>query len=107
MSVTTVEGIGSTTKGLHPVQEKIANGHGSQCGFCTPGIVDVYSPAEQTYSDRRRGDTDIIRLTPKCWMELMSMCDKHALCSLKAHSMAICVDVLVTDRFLKRIRCGP
>jgi xanthine dehydrogenase/oxidase len=37
--VITVEGIGSTTKGLHPIQERIAKFHGSQCGFCTPGIV--------------------------------------------------------------------
>ena len=24
---------------LHPVQEAMAREHGSQCGFCTPGIV--------------------------------------------------------------------
>ncbi|ODM98964.1 Xanthine dehydrogenase/oxidase [Orchesella cincta] len=39
MSIVTVEGIGSVAKGLHPVQERIAKSHGSQCGFCTPGIV--------------------------------------------------------------------
>ena len=39
LSVTTVEGIGSTKTRLHPVQERIAKAHGSQCGFCTPGIV--------------------------------------------------------------------
>ncbi|XP_033106617.1 xanthine dehydrogenase/oxidase-like isoform X2 [Anneissia japonica] len=39
MAVTTVEGIGSLKAGLHPVQERIAKSHGSQCGFCTPGIV--------------------------------------------------------------------
>ncbi|XP_015749134.1 PREDICTED: xanthine dehydrogenase-like, partial [Acropora digitifera] len=39
MAVTTVEGIGSTKTALHPVQERIAKSHGSQCGFCTPGIV--------------------------------------------------------------------
>ena len=38
VAVTTVEGIGNTKK-LHPVQERIAKSHGSQCGFCTPGIV--------------------------------------------------------------------
>ena len=32
-------GIGSTRTRLHPVQERIAKFHGSQCGFCTPGIV--------------------------------------------------------------------
>ncbi|XP_070496875.1 xanthine dehydrogenase-like [Chironomus tepperi] len=39
MAVTTVEGIGSTRTRLHPVQERIAKAHGSQCGFCTPGFV--------------------------------------------------------------------
>nr|XP_057906870.1 xanthine dehydrogenase/oxidase [Doryrhamphus excisus] len=39
VAVTTVEGIGSVARQLHPVQERIAKAHGSQCGFCTPGIV--------------------------------------------------------------------
>ncbi|VDL72620.1 unnamed protein product [Nippostrongylus brasiliensis] len=39
-AVTTVEGIGSVlSKKLHPVQERLAITHGSQCGFCTPGFV--------------------------------------------------------------------
>jgi xanthine dehydrogenase/oxidase len=37
--VTTVEGIGGLRQGLHPVQKRLASLHGSQCGFCTPGIV--------------------------------------------------------------------
>ncbi|KAL1883938.1 hypothetical protein Daus18300_000046 [Diaporthe australafricana] len=36
--VITVEGIGNV-KSPHPAQERIARGNGSQCGFCTPGIV--------------------------------------------------------------------
>lgn len=36
--VITVEGIGNV-KNPHPAQERIAKGNGSQCGFCTPGIV--------------------------------------------------------------------
>ncbi|KAG7215692.1 hypothetical protein INR49_022049 [Caranx melampygus] len=36
-AVTTVEGVGSTRTRIHPVQERIAKAHGSQCGFCTPG----------------------------------------------------------------------
>lgn len=39
LAVTTVEGIGSVSTRIHPVQERIAKAHGSQCGFCTPGIV--------------------------------------------------------------------
>lgn len=36
--VITVEGIGNVDD-PHPAQERIALGSGSQCGFCTPGIV--------------------------------------------------------------------
>ncbi|KAK6189693.1 hypothetical protein SNE40_001693 [Patella caerulea] len=39
LAVTTTEGIGSLRTRLHPVQEQIAKHHGSQCGFCTPGMV--------------------------------------------------------------------
>eukprot|EP00045_Choanoeca_perplexa_P015367 m.192536 g.192536 ORF g.192536 m.192536 type:complete len:1321 (+) comp16963_c0_seq4:154-4116(+) len=39
LAVTTVEGIGSIETRLHPVQRAIADNFGSQCGFCTPGIV--------------------------------------------------------------------
>ena len=39
IAVTTVEGIGGMKQGLHPIQQRIASAHGSQCGFCTPGIV--------------------------------------------------------------------
>uniref|UniRef100_A0A4W2ECW0 aldehyde oxidase n=1 Tax=Bos indicus x Bos taurus TaxID=30522 RepID=A0A4W2ECW0_BOBOX len=38
-AVTTVEGVGSMKTRLHPVQERIAKSHGTQCGFCTPGMV--------------------------------------------------------------------
>lgn len=38
--VTTVEGVGSVAKSnLHPVQSRLAEMFGSQCGFCTPGII--------------------------------------------------------------------
>lgn len=30
--VTTVEGIGGLRQGMHPVQQRIATAHGSQCG---------------------------------------------------------------------------
>ncbi|KAI0525010.1 hypothetical protein KFK09_004400 [Dendrobium nobile] len=39
MHIITVEGLGSCQSGLHPVQEALAQAHGSQCGFCTPGFV--------------------------------------------------------------------
>ena len=36
--VITIEGIGNT-KNPHPAQQRVAMASGSQCGFCTPGIV--------------------------------------------------------------------
>ncbi len=35
----TVENLKSPSGKLHPVQESMVDLHGSQCGFCTPGIV--------------------------------------------------------------------
>ncbi|XP_005094236.3 indole-3-acetaldehyde oxidase, partial [Aplysia californica] len=37
--ISTVEGIGSQRDGFHPIQERIAEYNGTQCGYCTPGFV--------------------------------------------------------------------
>ncbi|NP_001280175.1 aldehyde oxidase-like [Anolis carolinensis] len=50
-AVTTVEGVGSTKSHIHPVQERIAKWHGSQCGFCTPGMVMSIYTLLQNYSE--------------------------------------------------------
>ncbi|VAI37750.1 unnamed protein product [Triticum turgidum subsp. durum] len=43
-SVTTSEGIGNTRHGYHPVQQRLAGFHASQCGFCTPGMcMSIFS----------------------------------------------------------------
>ena len=36
--IISVEGVGSSAN-LHPVQRTMAEGHGSQCGYCTPGFI--------------------------------------------------------------------
>ncbi|KAL2365164.1 hypothetical protein RJZ56_001884 [Blastomyces dermatitidis] len=47
--VITVEGLGSVDK-PHPLQERMGKLHGSQCGFCTPGIVmSLYSIIRNAY----------------------------------------------------------
>ncbi|XP_057359695.1 aldehyde oxidase 4-like isoform X2 [Manis pentadactyla] len=38
-AITTVEGVGSIKTRIHPVQERLAKCHGTQCGFCSPGMV--------------------------------------------------------------------
>ena len=50
-SITTVEGL--STGGLRPIQRAMADGHASQCGFCTPGFVMALWAAEKD----RQGDT--------------------------------------------------
>ena len=37
--VVTIEHLADTDGALHPVQQAMVDHHGSQCGFCTPGIV--------------------------------------------------------------------
>jgi len=39
-AVRTVEGMAAPDGTLHPVQQAMVDCHGSQCGFCTPGIVN-------------------------------------------------------------------
>ncbi|SNY90066.1 xanthine dehydrogenase small subunit [Cohaesibacter sp. ES.047] len=37
--IVTIEALKGEAEALHPVQQAMVDHHGSQCGFCTPGIV--------------------------------------------------------------------
>lgn len=51
--VITTEGLGSK-KAIHAVQSAIADGNGSQCGYCTPGwVMSMYSLLQKTPSPSR------------------------------------------------------
>lgn len=48
-SLITIEGLGTVSR-PHPLQERVAKMHGSQCGFCTPGIVmSLYALVRNSY----------------------------------------------------------
>ena len=63
-SVKTVESLKKADGTLHPVQKAMVDCHGSQCGFCTPGIVMSLvnlvqvspSPKRQEISDALSGN---------------------------------------------------
>nr|GLL32431.1 abscisic-aldehyde oxidase-like [Ipomoea trifida] len=43
-SVTTSEGFGNNKDGFHPIHQRFAGFHASQCGYCTPGMcVSLFS----------------------------------------------------------------
>jgi len=59
-AVRTVEGLAGPGDALHPVQAAMVEHHGSQCGFCTPGIVMSLAAAHATgardHDDRLAGN---------------------------------------------------
>ncbi|MCT4557476.1 MAG: xanthine dehydrogenase small subunit [Pelagimonas sp.] len=54
-SVRTIEGLAAPDGALHPVQSAMITHHGSQCGFCTPGIAVSLAVAHEC-GDRDHDD---------------------------------------------------
>lgn len=60
----TVESLKGASGALHPVQQAMVDGHGSQCGFCTPGFVmslfalykSAQRPSRQDINDALAGN---------------------------------------------------
>ncbi|XP_076451139.1 uncharacterized protein LOC143287015 isoform X2 [Babylonia areolata] len=69
LEVTTIEGLGSVQSGLHPIQQRLLQYNGSQCGFCSPAqVMNMYgllqrnpSPTQQQVEDNY--DASICRCT--------------------------------------------
>ena len=60
-SVKTVESLKKADGSLHPVQEAMVGCHGSQCGFCTPGIVmSLVNLVQTNTSPKRQEITDAL-----------------------------------------------
>lgn len=80
--ITTIEGIGSV-KGdnLHPIQKAMVDMHGSQCGFCTPGIIvaiyALYANKCNTGNIEEHLDGNLCRCTGyrPIWDAARSLCD--------------------------------
>jgi xanthine dehydrogenase small subunit len=55
-SIKTIESLARADGTLHPVQQAMVACHGSQCGFCTPGIVMSLAHLAQSNSAPTRAD---------------------------------------------------
>lgn len=79
-------GIGNPREGLHPVQERLAKAHGSQCGFCTPGFVmSMYSLLRAAPHAPTAADIEDA-LAGNLWCDLQSLLDGSQL------SLHLCSD---------------
>ncbi|XP_036420186.1 aldehyde oxidase 5 [Colossoma macropomum] len=99
-AVVTVEGVGSTKTKLHPVQERIAKAHGSQCGFCTPGMVmSMYTllrnkPKPTMEEIRETLEGNLCRCTGYRPIVdgFKSFCDKQQCCQNKEEGGKCCME---------------
>ena len=57
-SVKTVESLKRADGTLHPIQKAMVDCHGSQCGFCTPGIVMSLTSMVQTNTKPTRAEVN-------------------------------------------------
>lgn len=64
-SVTTAEGIG-TTDNLHRIQKDLAENHGTQCGFCSPGIITTLYALFADHPERTIEEIDEALSTNLC-----------------------------------------
>lgn len=59
LSVTTIEGIGDRQRGYHPIQNALCHFNGSQCGYCSPGMVmNMYSLLEANHGRVTMNDVE-------------------------------------------------
>ena len=97
-SITTTDGLGNSSSGFHPIHEKIAGFNGSQCGFCTPGMVmTLYSTLQEnpkrTMQDiEKQFDGNICRCTG--YRPILDACKSFA------------CDSDIEDLVCKQQKCG-
>ena len=59
--VETIEGVSKADGTLHPIQSALAEHHGLQCGYCTPGVVMTLIELQREAAGRRLDEQEIRR----------------------------------------------
>lgn len=55
-SITTSEGLGNSKDGFHPIHQRFAGFHASQCGFCSPGMCMSFFSALKNAEKTNRAE---------------------------------------------------
>ena len=58
-TVETIEGVAAPDAPLHPIQAALAEHHGLQCGYCTPGVVMTLIEMQREGRDRAWSESEI------------------------------------------------
>ena len=59
--IRTIEGVAGAGGGLHPIQAALAQHHGLQCGYCTPGVVMTLLELQQDLDGRAPTEAEVRR----------------------------------------------
>jgi carbon-monoxide dehydrogenase small subunit len=59
--IETIEGVAKPDGTLHPIQAALAEHHGLQCGYCTPGVVMTLIELQREVAGRRLSEQEIRR----------------------------------------------
>ena len=100
--VVTIEHLRGEDGGLHPVQAAMVEHHGSQCGFCTPGIVMALYGLWMTNPDASVADIEVALQGNICRCTGYEPIIKAALAAGRAGGQA--ADALAVERELVTAR---
>ncbi|KAK9123011.1 hypothetical protein Sjap_012613 [Stephania japonica] len=94
-SITTTEGLGNSKDGYHPIHKRIAEFHGSQCGFCTPGMcMSLFSAIVNADKTQTNGSSKLtVEEAEKCIAGNLCRCTGYRPIADACKSFAADVDV--------------